>query len=888
MTQHCPAPDELAGFVTGELPAGTKAAVESHVSHCDACLEAIGYLTSKAGSLSDAGSTAHPALAQTGQVMGGYCLIRLIGEGGMGEVWEAQQSVPVRRIVALKLLKAGMDTRQIMNRFQAERQLLALMQHPCIAQMFDAGITDSGRPYFVMEYVEGSRITAYCDQAKLGLRERLELFKQVCAAVQHAHQKGVIHRDLKPSNVLVTLRDGKPLPKVIDFGLAKARTSESHDASLTELGTMLGTPAYASPEQMSLGAIDIDTRSDVYSLGALLYELLVGVVPFEADQGQTLIELRQAIREHEPARPSARLSRLGERLSHVAEARSVEPPQLRSQLKGDLDWIVLKALEKQRERRYASPHELSLDIDRYLNHEPLQARPPTAGYRLRKFVRRHRLGTSFAAFTVIVVISFIGVTLAQSKRLAEERDRATAQAQRAEAINAFMQETLGAADPWQTGKDMSVRETLQHAVTRIDATFPTQPLLAAELRRTIGTTYLMLGRLEEGEALLRAALEARLEALGPEHPDVADSLASLAQLHFQRTNHEEAEKLIRRALTIQRQQLGNAHRSVGDSLAQLADLLFDTGNYPEAAAAAEESLAIREPFIATAPDKVSGSLQILATIVGNGLGDYVRAEELFTRAYEINVQAYGKEDARTALASGNLATHYLVQGNFDRAEQVLSAAIPVLRQQLGDDHPMVATYVENLGGVMLQQLRFTDSLKLANEALTIRKARLGEDNANVVRTMANIAIVQRRAGMLDEAAASFAEVVPRMKKAYGAQHPDVGEVLYVYGLLRTSQNLSDQAEDLFRQALAIQQARLPDDHPSMASTRYQLGRILAQRKAFGEAEQMLLQAHAAHMKAFGPEGYQTISDAAAIVSLYTDMGQPEKASQYRLAESSGT
>lgn len=881
MRNDCPAPDELAAFAAGDLPPTVKSLVESHISVCEACLEAVGYLTSQSATRSESLPSAHPTLAKPDQVMGGYRLVRLIGEGGMGEVWEAQQSEPVKRTVALKLLKTGMDTRQIVARFQAERQLLALMQHPCIAQMLDAGISDNGRPYFVMEYVDGVRITTYCDRARLSVRERLELFKQVCAAVQHAHQKGVIHRDLKPSNVLVTIRDGKPLPKVIDFGLAKTVESDIKDNSLTEIGTMLGTPAYASPEQMSLGVIDVDTRSDVYSLGVLLYELLIGVLPFEAEHGRSILEVRQAIRDHEPPRPSVRVSRLGERLSTIAQARSVDAPLLRRQLRGDLDWIVMKALEKQRERRYASPHELSLDIDRYLNHEPIVARPPSTSYRVGKFVRRHRLGTAFATIIVALGVAFVAVTFAQARRVAAERDRATAQAERAEAINAFMQETFAAADPWQTGRDISVRETLAEAVRRIDTTFQAQPLLAADVRRTIGMTYLALGQLDEGEPLLLAALETRLQHLGKEHLDVADSLASLAQLYMQRTRRDKAEEYARQALAMRQQLLGETHELVGDSYFQLAEVLYDAGKYAEAASAAESSLAIRERSLERDPNKVALSLQSLATTLANGLGEYARAEELFTRAYEINLAAFGQDDLRTALAAANLATHYAVQRDYARAEPLLTSVLPILRQHLGPTHPHVATYVENLGGVMLQLNRFEDSLRLAGEALAIRRERLGEDNANVARTMVNIGIVQRRAGMIEEAAQTFEAAIPMMKRAYGEQHPDVAESLYVYGLLRLSQQQDAQAEALFRQALAIQTATLPEDHPNMANPRYEIGLLLLKRKAYDEAEAMPLKAHAVHLKAFGPDGAVTKNDARALARLYAETNRPEQAEQYR-------
>lgn len=883
---ECPAPDVIAAFAAGELTAESRAPVELHVSRCDSCLETVGYLTSK-GPKSESGVAVQLALPRAEQVIGLYRLIRKIGEGGMGEVWQAQQISPVRRTVALKLLKAGMDTRQIVTRFEAERQVLALMHHPGIAQVFDAGITEAGRPYFVMELVEGASITAYCDQANLSVRERLKLFQQVCEAVQHAHQKGVIHRDIKPSNVLIAQQGSKPLPKVIDFGLAKAITGELEAGSFTELGTLLGTPAYASPEQMSLGAIDIDTRSDVYSLGALLYELLVGVLPFEAPSTQPLamMELRRTIRELEPTRPSARLPRLGARESQIAQARGLEAPALRKQLRGDLDWIVMKALEKERERRYTSPHELSLDIDRYLDHEPLQAGPPTAMYRTRKFVRRHRIATAFAATISTVLIAFLAVTLLQAQRIARERDRATAEAEKADAINTFLQETLGAADPWQAGKDISVRETLQQAAAQIDATFKDKPLIAAEVRQTIGATYLKLGRYQDSEPLLLSALATRQSLLGSEHIDVAQSLFNLAELYIQQTNHGEAEKYARLALAMRRKLLGDVHEAVAESLGQLAHVLFAKGNYTAAAHEAEASLAMREELFGANDSKVTKALQALANIVGNGAGDFARAEKLYLRAYDIELQAFGKDDLRTAYASAELATNFSLQGNFQRAEELLSAALPTMERHLGKDHPDVATYVENLGGVLLRLNRFDEALEFANKALVIRKTKLGEDNANVARTLLNIAIVQKRAGRLDESAESYAEALPRMKKAYGDRHPDVGKSLYHYGRLREAQKLNPQAEELYRQALGILESTLPDDHPDLADTRSGLGRMALERAAFNDGEALLLEAYAVNRKIFGPSSEDTRTSAETLAKLYMAWGKPEKAAEYRSAAS---
>src|SRR5580704_15958007 len=336
--------------------------------------------------------------AETKQI-GPYRLLRVLGEGGMGEVWLTEQTTPIQRTVALKLIKAGMDTKAVVARFESERQALALMDHTCIARVFDAGSTPEGRPYFVMEYVPGLPITEYCDKHKLTVKERLVLFVQVCDGVQHAHQKAIIHRDLKPSNVLVVEQNNKAVPKIIDFGLAKATTQRLTEMTMfTELGVMMGTPEYMSPEQADQREQNIDTRTDVYSLGVILYQLLVGVLPFEvkALRAAGLEAILRVIREQEPPKPSTRIRSLGPASAETAEKRKEEPRSFARHVQGELDWITMKALEKDRTRRYGSPAELGADIGHYLRNEPVLAHLPSARYRANKFVRRHRFGVGAA------------------------------------------------------------------------------------------------------------------------------------------------------------------------------------------------------------------------------------------------------------------------------------------------------------------------------------------------------------------------------------------------------------------------------------------------------------------------------------------------------------
>ncbi|MDP3245330.1 MAG: serine/threonine-protein kinase, partial [bacterium] len=367
---------------------------------------------------------AHPKESGA-QMIGRYKLLEKIGEGGFGEVWMAEQREPVKRRVALKLIKLGMDSRQIVARFEAERQALAMMDHPNIAKIFDADVTDTGRPYFVMELVRGTRITDYCDQNQLSTRERLCLFIKVCQAIQHAHQKGVIHRDIKPSNILVTLHDGVPVPKVIDFGIAKATQQELTDKTVfTQFQQFIGTPAYISPEQAEMSGLDIDTRADIYSLGVLLYELLVGQTPFDAKEMMQggLDALRKTIREVEPLRPSTKLNTLpaGDRTT-AGKRRHTDAAKLMHQLQGDLDWIVMKCLEKDRTRRYDTANGLAMDLQRHLTNEPVVARPPSVVYQLQKAWQRNRLVFSAAAAVAIALVVGLGISLWGAIRATEAK-----------------------------------------------------------------------------------------------------------------------------------------------------------------------------------------------------------------------------------------------------------------------------------------------------------------------------------------------------------------------------------------------------------------------------------------------------------------------------------
>ncbi len=522
-----------------------------------------------------------------GDRIGRYKLLQQIGEGGCGVVYMAEQEEPVRRRLALKIIKPGMDTKSVMARFEAERQALALMDHPNIAKVFDAGATESGRPYFVMELVRGVKITEYCDQKSFTTEERLGLFVQVCRAVQHAHQKGIIHRDIKPSNILVTTTEGgSALPVVIDFGIAKATANQRlTDRTLfTAFEMLIGTPAYMSPEQADLSGVDVDTRTDVYSLGVLLYELLTGSPPFDSGplMKAGLDEIRRVIRERDPDQPSMRLSTMAAAdLTATAQHRQSAPPALIRSVRGDLDWIVMKALEKDRTRRYETANGLALDVQRYLANEPISARPPSKLYKLQKTVLRNKL--LFAGAGVIALLLVVGLIVVSASLAGERRSRRMAEAAKADAeaasiksqqVTKFLEDMLNGVEPSVAlGRDTAMlREILDRTAERVGKEMINQPAVEAELYSLIGTHYREIGNFDRAEEMHRAALETRRKLFGPESPEAAVSLNDLGLALMAENKLPEAEAADGEALAIRRRLFGDENAETATSLNDLSSV----------------------------------------------------------------------------------------------------------------------------------------------------------------------------------------------------------------------------------------------------------------------------------------------------------------------------
>jgi serine/threonine protein kinase/tetratricopeptide (TPR) repeat protein len=777
----------------------------------------------------------------TAQTIGPYHLLQKIGEGGMGEVWVAEQHKPIHRRVALKLIKAGMDTRQVIVRFESERQALAMMDHPAIARVFEAGETNDGRPYFVMEYVQGIPITTYCDQNRLTTQERLELFMHVCEGVQHAHQKAIIHRDLKPSNILVAIQDGKAMPKIIDFGVAKATAQSLTERTMfTELGVLIGTPEYMSPEQAEMSGQNVDTRTDVYSMGTILYELLIGALPFDPKELRraSFDEIRRKIREEDPLKPSTKLSTMGEASTTQANNRRMESPALIRQIRGDLDWITMKALEKDRTRRYGSPAELAADIDRYLSHQPVVACPPSTVYKAKKFVRRHRVGVGVAATVGVLLVVFSVTTAVQARRIARERDRARLAAEKAERINAFVHDMLSSADPRVKGRDVTVASVLDAASARVESELAGQPDVKAAVLTTLGTTYQGLGLLEPAEKHLKAALQARVAAFGAEHLQVARSLNALASVAEDRGDLKEAERMNRQALAML-QRLGAADgEDAATVLGDLARLLEGLGDSTAAEALYRETLALERRLGGQRSEGVAATLNNLGVLLGHR-GDWAGAEPLHREALEIARAIYGPE------------------------------------------HPNVAAGMVSLGSVLEAKNDFVGAEALYRDSLAMRLKLLGPEHPDVTRSRYALAGVLQARGDAEGALRECREILALRGRVLPDAHPMVAATLQVEGLSLLDLGRAQKAEPLLRESMELRRQSLPPGHRLIAASESSLGACLLALGRFPEAEAFLLRGYEGLKSSRGDAHESTVKARQRLVALYEAWGRRDKAAEWR-------
>ena len=812
------------------------------------------------------------AEAPGGQI-GRYRLLGVLGEGGMGMVYLAEQEHPIKRQVALKVIKPGMDSKRVIARFEAERQALALLDHPNIAHVYDAGTTESGRPYFVMEYVKGLPITEHCDRHKLCIEDRLTLFLQVCHAVQHAHQKGIIHRDIKPSNILVSIHEDQAVPKIIDFGVAKAVSQSLTERTLyTEQGQLFGTPEYMSPEQADMAVEDIDTRSDIYSLGVLLYVLLTGALPFDSKAMREggIEHIRKIIRETDPKTPSTRLTGLGDQAKQVAESRQTEVTTLARCLHKELEWIPLKAMRKERSERYRSASELADDIENYLKGIPLIAGPPSTVYQIKKYVRRHRaLITGIGAVLIVLVAGIVVSTL-----LTIGQARAHAEAQ---AVSDFLRfSVLESLDPFKVGgRQITIRTVLDKASKDIQGHFKGSPMAEAEIRHTIGFAYWSLGLYEQAELHQKRVLEICRAHLGDEHPTTLWRLKNLGWVYFHWSRYREAERLFSEALQGTRRVLGEQYGDTLDSMAALCIVHCMQGRFDEA-----EVLGIKVMEVARSMRREEHFMGGLAWGY-RLLGRYKEAENPAITALEFYRRELGNTHFITLEAIRRTGELYWALGCYDKAEKLLLEASNGWSDAWGEEHPEMLWTTTALGWLRHSQGRYEEAQSLFEKTLKTARRVVGEEHFVTAQSMHGLGTVYLSQGHYEQAEPLLTSAWDILCRILSEENWASLSVENTLGKLYTAQGQYAKAEELYLETIEVRQRRLGEDHPHTLESKNELAVLYKEQGDYAKAELLLLEALKGRRLKLGDTHPHTIESLNNTIDLYEAWNKPEKANPWR-------
>jgi tetratricopeptide (TPR) repeat protein len=759
-------------------------------------------------------------------VIGNYRIVRVIGEGGMGVVYEARQSHP-DRTVALKVIKPGFATAELAHRFRQETQALGRLQHPGIAQIYEAGTAETPfgpQPYFAMEFIRGQSLSAYAAENSLSVRQRLELMMRICDAVDHAHQRGLIHRDLKPANILV---DESGQPKILDFGVSRLTDSDVHRTRHTDLGELVGTLAYMSPEQVLADPSQLDTRSDVYALGVILYELLAGRLPYVV--GPRVHEAVKTIQEDDP-----------KRLSSISRV-----------YRGDLETIAGKALEKDKTRRYGSASELGDEIRRYLQDQPITARPASATYQLRKFARRHKTFVGALVAVMIVLTAGIAVSTWLAIRANRERDRAVREKERADteaatakAVNDFLQNDLLAQASTRTqarpdvkpDPDLKVRTALDRAAARIEGKFPGQPAVEASIRHTLGETYFHLGMYAEAQRELERAIDLGSRARGAEHPDSVRSLKTLGELHIVRGNAADAQAVLNRVLDVQRRLYGEADKEALGAMNGLSILYLDQGKYRE-------------------------------------------AEDLARTVLDATIRVDGPESEGAATLASNLGLVYWRQGKHQQAEELFTKSVDVARRVLGEEHPQTMMSMNNLALAYGDQGKFVQEQEIHSRLLAVRQRVLGPEHPEGFFSMRNLAFAYLRGGKYKDADALYEKLQNLEQRVLGERHPQALMTLYLQAFSYRAQSRYEESDNILTRVHGIRRQVLGDRHPETIKSMFGLAINAMLRGRYAEAEPRILHALTLWREILGPEHPDTVAALTALGE--TRLGRQ----QYRDSES---
>ncbi|MCP3958051.1 MAG: tetratricopeptide repeat protein [bacterium] len=802
--------------------------------------------------------------------IGPYRLIELIGEGGMGRVYLAEQEEPVRRRVALKILRFAADSPQARARFEAERHAMGRLDHPNVGKILEAGTTDDGLPFFAMELIQGAPITTYCDGGALSLQQRLKLFVDVCRGADHAHHKMLLHRDIKPSNVLVTEVDGRPMVKIIDFGIAKGLDRSLTDKPVISGGRLIGTPSYMSPEALGLGG-DVGPRSDVFSLGILFYELLAGSSPWAGDSVDPTGVLKRRL-TRPAARPSTRVTTLDtETLRTVARRRREDPRTLRKKLRRDLDWIAMKAISNRPEDRYGSAAELADDVERFLRDQPVSARPPSAGYVLRMLLRRHRLAVAAAAAVLAALaLGTVGTTigLIRAREEAEHARRARDETQEVVdfLIRTFQASGVESVTAIKPPAELTALELLDHGSKRIERELADQPLLRAQLEHTFGVVYRQLGLFESAQNHLESALLIRRNAPDVERLELADTHLQLALTQVRLTDPEGARGHLEQALALA---AGDREEDLGmraDVLGALGRLERRQGNFETAEDLVLQALRIHEEHPGMDPHDHASTINNLAAIQF-GQGRFAEAEARFREALEIyeRVLEPGKGRARIAQLIDNIGAAIASQGRNDEAMPMFEQALAERRRYLGDDHPRLADSLNNIGATLLDLGESHRAEEAHREALAIREAALGPDHYRTALSLDNLARALDALGRSDEALPLQQRALAIREATYGADHPNVTRSLEHLASLAADRGDLAAARDLRARVLAIEEASNEPEDPRIGTAAVELGAVLWRMGEETEAW-ALFERGLGILEAGGDEAAEDLASAEALLA----------------------
>ena len=797
--------------------------------------------------------------AGTGERFGPYRVLREIGHGGMGAVYLAERADgQFEQQVALKLVRDPAGSGDLLARFLRERRILARLTHPNIARLLDGGVSEDGRPFLAMEYVDGTPLTHYCDERRLGLDARLRLFLDACAAVGYAHRSLVVHRDLKPGNILVAT-DGSV--KLLDFGIAKMLEPDTgmEATTLTVAGFQMLTPEYAAPEQVR--GEPLTTATDVYGLGAVLYELLSGRRPHRFHR-RSLAEVARVLSETPPEPPSSATTRWaseeggadhtgGRDSVRIADARGTTPHHLRRRLSGDLDAIVLTALRQEPERRYPSPEALADDIRRHLGRRPVTARRDSVLYRLGRFARRNRIALAASVVAVAALVAgLIGATW--------QARAASRHALRAERVRQFVVDLFEAADPDNPGGDtITARALLDRGTARLETELAAEPDMRADMLGVLGKIYQRLGLYEQARPLLEEAKGARERLAGAHDLETAQSSSDLASLLYDQGEYASAEELARAALRVRRDLLGPRDTLVGTSVSNLAAILDAQGSLAGADSLYRVALAINRER--GSPAAVASSLSDLSVALWRE-GEYAEATPLAEEALSMRREIYGRDHTEVAVSLLNLATILTATGDYERAESLLRECLAMRRRLLGDRHPDVGLALNNLGNLLRLEGRLEESEEVSREALTIRREALGAEHPDVAASLNNLGVVQYMRGEWAAASDAFEDALGIWRKTLGENHPSVLTGLNNLGAARREQGDLVGAEQALRESLERRREALGDDHPDVAQSLNNLAEVLAREGEYEEAERLFRRAIEVRRAALGND-HPTVADA---------------------------